>query len=152
MSQIYCSTRAHPAHERMRSIQLAVEKLQYLFEIFERQTARNVDTVEDESRSYCYRRLKRKQAGLLLADENIALRTANQRQRQKRSKPISSISQGGVLSVQEGRDRTQNIQNVEMTVGEQSIDQSRKRAPPRCSICRSYEHTARTCAQRYSTN
>ena len=83
---------------------------------------------------------------VLLADENIALRTVNQKQRQRRSKPVSSISQGGVLTVQEGRDRTQNVQNTDGTVGEQSTDQSRKRAPPRCSICRSLEHTARTCA------
>lgn len=64
----------------------------------------------------------------LLANENIALSTANQRQKQKRSKPVSSISQGGVLTVQEGRDRTENVYDIEATVAESSGPRSRKKA------------------------
>ena len=88
----------------------------------------------------------------LLADENTALRTANQRQRQKRSKPVSSISQGGILTIQEGQLRTQSIGNIKGGEVGQSATQSKTRAPSRCSLCSSLEHTARTCAQRYSNN
>ena len=88
----------------------------------------------------------------LLASENTTLRTANQKQKREREKPAVPISQGGILTVQEGRVRTQNAQNVNNMVVEQSTTQTKTRAPPRCSICRSYEHTARICAQRYSIN
>ena len=44
----------------------------------------------------------------LLANENTALRTANQKQRQKQDRTITSISQGGILTVQEGQVCTQN--------------------------------------------
>ena len=87
----------------------------------------------------------------LLADENRALRRAQERQKQKRSKPVSSISQGGILTVQEGCIRTENVHNSDATVAESSRTQLRTKAPSRCSLCSSYEHTARTCAQRYST-
>ena len=89
---------------------------------------------------------------VLLSDENSKLRTANQKQRQKRSKTISSISQGGILTVQEGQLRTQSIQNGENVGVEQSVHEPKTRAPSKCSLCSSLEHTARTCAQRYSNN
>jgi hypothetical protein len=88
----------------------------------------------------------------LLADENSALRIANNRQVQKRTKTVSSISQGGILTVQEGLVRTQSVGNVENGGGEQSINEPKRRAPSKCSLCSSLEHTARTCAQRYSNN
>ena len=89
---------------------------------------------------------------VLLADENIKLRTANQKQRQKRSKTTSAISQGGILTVQEGLVRTQSVQNGGNMVGEQSVNEPKTRAPSKCSLCSSLEHTARTCAQRSSNN
>ena len=89
---------------------------------------------------------------VLLSDENSRLRTANQKQRQKRSKTISSISQGGILTVQEGQLRTQSIQNGENVGVEQSVHEPKTRAPSKCSLCSSLDHTARTCAQRYSNN
>ena len=88
----------------------------------------------------------------LLANENQALRTTNQKQKRKREKPAISVSQGGILTVREGQIRTENAQNVENMVVEQSANQSKTKAPPRCSLCRSYEHTARRCVQRYSNN
>ena len=88
----------------------------------------------------------------LLADENAALRAANQRQQHKRSKPASSISQGGVLTIQEGQARTQSLQNSEGGEMEQPINEPKRRAPSKCSLCSSLEHTARTCAQRYTYN
>jgi hypothetical protein len=89
---------------------------------------------------------------ILLADENTALRLANQKQRQKREKTVSSISQGGILTVQEGQTRTQSVRNVEGEGNRESVNEPKRRAPSRCSLCSSYEHTARTCAQRYSNN
>lgn len=89
---------------------------------------------------------------VLLANENVALRAANQKQRQKRAKKAISISQGGVLTVQEGQRRTTAIQNEAITIEERTASQGRTRAPKKCSLCSSYEHTARTCAQRYSTS
>ena len=58
----------------------------------------------------------------LLADENIALHAANQKQKQKWLKSVSSISQGGVLTVQEGCVCTENLNNRDTTVKEQSTD------------------------------
>ena len=88
----------------------------------------------------------------LLADENAALRIANQKQRQKRSKPASSISQGGILTVQEGQVRTQSVRNVGEGGEGQFAAQPKTRAPRKCSLCSSLEHTARTCVLRYSNN
>ena len=88
------------------------------------------------------------QSAALLADENNRLRTANYRQRQKRSQPVISISQGGILTVAEGERRTQSAQIADPVLEEQSGAQPRRRALPRCSVCRSLEHTARTCIQR----
>ena len=81
-----------------------------------------------------------------------ALRTANQKQRQKRSKPALSISQRGIMTVREGELRTQSLRNVEERGEDQSVTQPKTKAPSRCSVCSSYEHTARTCAIRYGTN
>ncbi len=89
---------------------------------------------------------------VLLADENSALRIANNRQTQKRTKTVSSISQGGILTVQEGLVRTQSVGNIENGGGEQPVNEPKRRAPSKCSLCSSLEHTARTCAQRYSNN
>ena len=56
------------------------------------------------------------------------------------------------MTVREGQVRTQSIQNGGEGVMEQSISEPKRRAPSKCSLCSSYEHTARICAQRYSTN
>ena len=90
------------------------------------------------------------QSAALLADENNRLRTANHRQRQKRSQPVMSISQGGILTVAEGERLTQSSQIVDPVLEEQLGAQPRRRAPPRYSVCGSLKHTARTCIQRIS--
>ena len=105
---------------------------------------------------------------VLLTDENVQLRTANEKQRKKRSKPLKSISKGGILTMQEGQIRTQSNEdqegsiegqlhtqleeNREREVEEPVVIRRKTRAPSRCSICWSYEHTARTCAQRSNHN
>ena len=87
-----------------------------------------------------------------MADENAVLHTANQRQKRKRSQPVSSISQGGILTVQEGQLRTQSIGNIKGRGESQSIAQLKTRAPSRYNLCSSLEYTARTYAQRYNNN
>ena len=67
-------------------------------------------------------------------------------------KTVSSISQGGILTVQEGLIRTQSVGNIENGGGEQSVNKPKRRAPSKCSLCSSLEHTARIYVQRYSNN
>ena len=88
----------------------------------------------------------------LLINENTTLHTANQRQQHKCSKPVSSISQGGTLTIQEGQLHTQSVRNIREGGEGQSITQPKTRAPSQCSLCSSLEHTAHTCTQRYSNN
>ena len=47
-------------------------------------------------------------SAVLLAEENRQLRRANERQKRKRAKKRTFIARGGVLTVQEGRDLSQN--------------------------------------------
>ena len=91
-------------------------------------------------------------SAVLLADENKKLRTANEQQKKKRAVRRSYIARGGVLTIQEGLDRSQ-IDYTELEGG--VIDQVttiQSRAPRMCSVCRSLEHTARTCPQRDISN
>jgi hypothetical protein len=89
---------------------------------------------------------------ILLAEENRQLRAENARQKKKREKRRSYIAQGGVLTVQEGLNRSQidNLEPIEGSTGQPA--KPRTRAPRTCSICRSLEHTARTCSQRVISN
>ena len=84
-------------------------------------------------------------SAVLLADENKKLRAANERQKKKRAVRRSYITTGGVLTIQEGVNRSVTT-NTEAT-GESTggVEERRIRAPRTCSICRSLEHTARTC-------
>jgi hypothetical protein len=81
---------------------------------------------------------------ILLVEENRQLRAENARQKKKREKRRSYIAQGGVLTVQEGLNRSQ-IDNLEPTEGSRGQPaELRTRVPCTCSIYRSLEHTART--------
>ena len=89
---------------------------------------------------------------VLLTDENKRLRAANERQKKKRATRRSYVATGGVLTVQEGLNRSQI---VDTEVIPKSTDQSvdpQIRAPPKCSMCKSLAHTARTCPQREVSN
>lgn len=86
---------------------------------------------------------------VLLAEENRQLRAENERQKKKRAKRRSYIAIGGVLTVQEGLNRSQI---VDTELAEELADRPqapRIRAPRTCSMCKSLEHTARTCPQRF---
>lgn len=79
----------------------------------------------------------------ILATENIALRTANEKQKRKRTLDRSFIGEGGVLSGVEAQARLvrPRIDDIQSETGpNQSLT---TRAPPRCSICRSLDHNAR---------
>ena len=86
----------------------------------------------------------------LLINENTALHTANQKQKQKQGKTIISISQESILTVQEGQVHTQNAQNGNNVMMEQSAIQSKTKTSLCCSLCRSYKYTAQTYTQCYS--
>ena len=91
-------------------------------------------------------------SAVILADENRRLRTKNDRQKKKRSKRRSYIATGGILSVQEGLDRSVS---ADLQLAEQVTDQVARlqtRAPKKCSMCKSLTHTARTCPLRDSSN
>jgi len=84
-------------------------------------------------------------SAVLLAEENRQLRTENARQKRKKLVRRQYIATGGVLTAQEGIERSQ-IGETESMGG---VIEQRKapstRAPNRCSMCKSLEHTARRC-------
>ena len=92
----------------------------------------------------------------ILLVENEALRTENQRQKRKRAQRRQFVARGGTLSVQSVQDTLVDNEvqaQLEDEVRSQRIvqpvvqeEQRRHRAPPRCSKCRSLEHTARSCS------
>ena len=65
---------------------------------------------------------------------------------------MSSISQGGILTIQKGQLHTQSIQNSEGGIEGQSINKPKYQASSKCSLCSLYKHTAHTCAQCYNNN
>jgi hypothetical protein len=94
------------------------------------------------------------QSATLLAAENRTLRAANEKVRKKRQKKKAYVRRGGVLSAAEVQE-AQIEPTIEVEVGMQVVEPPRTEAPIReprkCSICRSLEHTARTCSQRLRT-
>jgi hypothetical protein len=91
-------------------------------------------------------------SAVLLADENKRLRAANERQTKKRAVRRSYIAKGGALTVQEGLNRSA-IVNIELT-GQSTgrVKEQRIRAPRTYSMCKSLEHTARTCPLNFNSN
>jgi len=91
-------------------------------------------------------------SAILLTEENRRLRSENERQKKKRAKRKAYVATGGVLTVQEGLNRSQLV-NIKLT--DEVTDQPtelRIRAPNKCSMCKSLKHTARTCPTRYNSN
>jgi hypothetical protein len=89
---------------------------------------------------------------VLLAEENKQLRTANQRQQKKRAMRRSYIAKGGVLTVQEGLDQLPLAPVVVTGEVTALLAGPQTRAPRMCSMCKSLEHTARTCPLRLISN
>ena len=109
--------------------------------------------------------------GILLQEENSRLRAENARKKKKQARR-AFIQTGGTMSIEEGMThveapqkgpgrrqkgpgRRQEVQSSqkppeEVEGGEAgpletTAPLARKRAPPKCSLCNSLEHTARTC-------
>ena len=91
-------------------------------------------------------------SAVLLAEDNRQLRDENKRQKKKRAKRRAFIATGGVLTIQEGLDRSQVTNTVpeSRAVTEEATIQ--RRAPRMCSLCRSLVHTARTCPTKQVSN
>jgi len=84
-------------------------------------------------------------SAVLLAEENRQLRHENKRQKKKRAKKRAFVATGGVLTMQEGLDRSQAT-NIVPESGEVPREVTVKtRAPRTCSMCKSLLHTARIC-------
>jgi hypothetical protein len=91
----------------------------------------------------------------ILLEENRQLRIANERQKRKQQQRQRTLGKTRVLSIGEGQDmaaaratKRQRRDNTRTTVSSGEAAQPRARAPPRCSLCDSLEHTARSCARR----
>jgi hypothetical protein len=80
-------------------------------------------------------------ANLLLQQEIKVLQAENERKMKKKARKRINLGNNLFISVQEGRDR---IQQVDQQVDE-PIPISRQRAPPTCSGCWTIGHTRRSC-------
>jgi hypothetical protein len=96
------------------------------------------------------------QSGAILHAENKALRIANRRQTQKRKQRRSNLGKKRVMTIAEAQDMMDE-REVEQQFHNEAPkaptsappEPVRTKAPPRCSVCYSFEHTARTCPTRY---
>lgn len=91
-------------------------------------------------------------SAILLTEENRHLRTENERQKKKKMKRKSYVATGGVLTVQEGVTRSQIVDITPIQEVTDQLTEPRIRAPSKCSMCKSLEHTARTCPTRTDSN
>jgi hypothetical protein len=91
-------------------------------------------------------------SAVLLVDENKKLRAANERQIKKRAIRRSYIAKGGALTVQEGLNRSVIVNTEPTGQSMGGVEEQRIRAPRTCSMCKSPEHTARTCPLRFVSN
>jgi DDE superfamily endonuclease/helix-turn-helix, Psq domain/Tc5 transposase DNA-binding domain len=91
-------------------------------------------------------------SAVLLAEEVRQLRHEAERQKKKRAKKRTYIAKGGVLTIQEGRDLSQNAPIVPESGIIYQEEARQPRAPRKCSMCYSLEHTARTCPLRQTSN
>jgi len=105
---------------------------------------------------------------VLLHEENSRLRAENARQKRKRQQRRAFIQTGGSITIGEGvatserqkapkakapkapkapkaQEARVEARGGEETTAEASEPTARKRAPPKCSMCNSTEHTARSC-------
>jgi hypothetical protein len=88
---------------------------------------------------------------VLLINENEKLRIENQRQKRKRVKRRSYILKGGILTEAETQSLIEKEQESRTEVVQNKASQIRQQAPPKCSVCQSLEHNARTYPERQRT-
>ena len=87
-------------------------------------------------------------SAVLLATENQKPYIENQRQKRKRATKRTYIARGGVLL---GAEELSRAQAVQKGAAEAAAERP-QRAVRKCSICKSTEHTARTCPRRQATS
>jgi hypothetical protein len=83
--------------------------------------------------------------------ENEKLRTKNQRQKRKRVQKRSYLARGGILTVAKAQSLIETERESRTEAVASVLGERRQRAPPKCSICQSLEHNARTCPERQRT-
>lgn len=91
-------------------------------------------------------------SALFLASENQKLQAENKRQKRKRAERRSYIARGGILTGAEAQILIENEINSQNRVEDAPPQNTRQRAPRRCSLCASLEHNARTCPERQNTS
>jgi hypothetical protein len=82
---------------------------------------------------------------LLLQQEIKALRAENERKLKKKVRKRASLGNDLFLSIQEGHDRIQQLNEQVDEQVDKPIPEPRQRAPPRCSGCWITGHTIRNC-------
>ena len=87
-------------------------------------------------------------SAVLLASKNEKLRIENQRQKKKKAQRRTYIARGGVLLGAEGASRAQAAQTRHEEATVEAAVERPQRALPKCSMCASTEHNARTCPRR----
>ena len=85
---------------------------------------------------------------VLLASQNERLYAENQRQKRKRTQKRSYIANGGTLRGAEARGLIQSGESSQNNSVADVQPTVRQRAPPKCSLCGSLQHNARTCLER----
>lgn len=87
---------------------------------------------------------------VLLASQNEKLFAENHRQKRKRAQRHSYIAREGVLTGGEAQSLIETDDNSGTAAVEEAASGVRQRAPPKCSVCSSLAHNARTCSERQS--
>lgn len=92
----------------------------------------------------------------LLMAEVATLRAENRHVKQKKARKKARIQQGGSLTIQEGQELVQKTMvvqespqisnNIDPALLAEQPRSASKKAPPRCSKCRSFDHNARVCS------
>jgi len=90
-------------------------------------------------------------SALILAHENGKLREENHRQKRKRAQRRSYLTKGGILTGAEAQSLIENERISRTEAEARDRGEVRQRAPPKCSVCQSLEHNARTCSERQRT-
>jgi len=89
---------------------------------------------------------------LFLTDENGQLRSENQRQKKKKEQGRTYVANGGTLTIAEGIAKAKCRREGEFDtqhVNSDNVDNSKRRAPSKCSKCGSLEHNASICNNQY---
>ena len=76
----------------------------------------------------------------------------NQRQKRKRAKKCIYIARGGILLGAEGASCVQAAQEDTAKGAAKAAAKRPQRAPRKCSMCQSLEHTVRICPKRQATS